>query len=52
MIWIGGHWNWDDGEWVWHKGYYEQIREGHHWEAGHHGPGRTWVEGHWARSAG
>ena len=48
-IWIGGHWSWDDGEWVWHKGYYEPIREGYHWEPGHHGPHRTWVEGHWAR---
>jgi hypothetical protein len=49
MMWVGGHWSWDDGQWVWHKGFYEQIREGYHWEPGHHGPHRVWVEGHWAR---
>lgn len=47
-VWIPGHYEWDDGRWVWIGGYYDYPpRRGAEWVPGHYRHGQ-WRPGHWA----
>jgi len=41
MVWIGGHYDYVGGRYVWRRGYYEHAR-----------PGRVWVPARWENRNG
>ncbi|MFI5168005.1 MAG: hypothetical protein ACHQQS_15460 [Thermoanaerobaculales bacterium] len=50
--WIGGHWQWDDGQFTWRRGHWVVARRGEVYVRAHWVPeGAEWVfrPGHWAR---
>jgi hypothetical protein len=53
VIWIKGHWHWDNFRWQWIHGHYEERRVGHTWiPAQYVERGGIWhyVPGHWRRA--
>src|SRR5258708_2856717 len=54
VVWIGGRWTWQNGEWAWFGGHWEGERAGYAWSGGrweHRGNRWVWVEGSWAVSS-
>jgi WXXGXW repeat (2 copies) len=49
-VWIGGFYQWQNGQYAWVPGHWERERANMVWQAGRwelHGNTYTWVEGQW-----
>lgn len=54
-IWVGGHWDWRNGQWAWIAGHWERARANLVWVPGRwelQGNYYVWIEGRWDRGGG
>src|SRR5688572_23556897 len=54
-VWVHGHWEWKDYNWVWVKGHYERFRPGKRYTAGRweqKGDRWSWIDDQWVDAPG